>query len=31
VAVALALGLPVLVAPGAVARFFERIVLALAP
>jgi hypothetical protein len=31
VAVALALGLPVLVAPGAVAQFFERLVLALAP
>ena len=31
VAVALALGLPVLVAPGAVARFFEQMVLALGP
>jgi hypothetical protein len=31
VAVALLLGLPVLVAPGVVARFFERLVLALAP
>ena len=31
VAVALALGLPVLVVPGAIARFFERLVLALAP
>jgi hypothetical protein len=29
--VALALGFPVLVAPGAVARLFERVVLALAP
>ena len=31
VGVALALGAPVLVAPGAVARFFQRVVLALAP
>jgi hypothetical protein len=31
VGVALALGLPILVAPAAVARFFERVVLALAP
>ncbi len=31
VAVALALGMPVLVAPGGVAHFFERVVLALGP
>ena len=31
VGVALALGAPVLVAPGAVAHFFQRVVLALAP
>jgi hypothetical protein len=31
VAVALALGFPILVAPAAVARLFQRVVLALAP
>jgi hypothetical protein len=31
VAIALVLGMPVLVAPAAVARLFERVVLALAP